>query len=136
MNKTLFFPSVNVYIEMSLLQTQQIEDDEKHLDVLNLKKSPNKNISEEIEKEDTNSKGDPGEEHLKETDERSGSTLSLKNEASLLKQAIVKKSENEVKRGLWFFVRVFEKKISRFLFFFLFSSHFCYMFLIANSGGI
>ena len=84
---------------MSLLQTQQIEDDDKRLDVLNLKKSPNKNISEDIEKEDANSKGDHGEEPLKETDDKSGSTLSLKNEASLLKQAIVKKSENEVKRG-------------------------------------
>ena len=90
---------VNVYIQTSLLQTQQIEDDDKRLDVLNLKKSPNKNIAEDIEKEDTNSKGDPGEEALKETDDKSGSTLSLKNEASLLKQAIVKKSENEVKRG-------------------------------------
>ena len=83
-----------------LLQPQQIEDDDKRLDVLNLKKSPNKNISEDIEKEDTNSKGDPCEEALKESDDKSGSTLSLKNEASLLKQAIVKKSENEVKRGL------------------------------------
>ena len=32
-------------------------------------------------------------------DEKTSSTLSLKDEASLLKQAIVKKSENEVKRG-------------------------------------
>ena len=32
-------------------------------------------------------------------DEKTSSTLSLKDEASLLKQAIVKKSENEIKRG-------------------------------------
>ena len=93
-----------------LLQPQQIEDDDKRLDVLNLKKSPNKNISEDIEKEDTNSKGDSGEEPLKESDDKSGSTLSLKNEASLLKQAIVKKSENEVKRGLCFCVNFFKKR--------------------------
>ena len=68
-----------------LLQPQQIEDDDKRLDVLNLKKSPNKNISEDIEKEDTNSKGDPGEESLKESDDKSGSTGPVMDDDVLFK---------------------------------------------------